>query len=205
MNSVCEVQEFCTQETRLWAPRAHEEEARSRVFHTHRHLHCGTKGVEKGSGQRLYSPGASLYKGSVQRTRSGRVRIDDCRISARLCASHLHGNADLPGTWFKPHCAVPWTVYLPLEPRYRIPLLLWLPGPWLFRALCRWREGHLRYVALLEQRAAVIDAFGPAHVRGGSRGQLHGVVVVSSRTLSIVIGGFFLFARPFCSLECARC
>jgi len=105
MNSVCEVQEFCTQETRLWAPRAHEEEARSRVFHTHRYLHCGTKGVEKGSGQRLYSPGASLYKGSVQRTRSGRVRIDDCRISARLCASHLHGNADLPGTWFKPHCA----------------------------------------------------------------------------------------------------
>jgi len=104
-NSGCEVQEFCMQETRLWAPRAHEEEARSRFLRTHRHLHCGTKGVEKGSGRRLYSPGASLYKGLVQCTRSGRVRIDDCRIHARLCASHLQGNADLPGTWFKPHCA----------------------------------------------------------------------------------------------------
>jgi len=104
-NSGCEVQEFCMQETRLWTPRAHEEEARPRFLRTHRHLHCGTKGVEKGSGRRLYSPGASLYKGLVQCTRSGRVRIDDCRIHARLCASHLQGNADLPGTWFKPHCA----------------------------------------------------------------------------------------------------
>jgi len=103
--SGCEVQEFCVQETRLWTPRAHEEEARSRFLRTHRHLHCGTKGVEKGSGRRLDSPGTSLYKGLVQCTRSGRVRIDDCRIPARLCASHLQGNADLPGTWFKPHCA----------------------------------------------------------------------------------------------------
>jgi len=93
------------QETRLWTPRAHEEEARYSFLRTHRHLHCGTKGVEKGSGRRLYSPGESLYKGLVQRTRSGSVRIDDCRIPARLCASHLQGNADLPGTWFKPHCA----------------------------------------------------------------------------------------------------
>jgi len=93
------------QETRLWTPRAHEEEARSRFLRTHRHLHCGTKGVEKGSGRRLYSPRASPYKGLVQRTRSGRVRIGDCRIPARVCASHLQRNTDLPGTWFKPHCA----------------------------------------------------------------------------------------------------
>jgi len=116
-NSGCEVQEFCMQETRLRTPRAHEEEARSRFLRTHRDPHCCTKGVEEGSGRRLYSPEASLYKGLVQRTRSGRVRIDSCRIPARLCASHLQGNADLPGTWFKPHCAD--SVQLPYKNRAR--------------------------------------------------------------------------------------